>query len=91
MKGSEAKAARLVTEGKVTVEVTELDGDGALKYVAGEVVGDSGATYAVSVTPGTAYCTCPYGENVPGRRHSHTVALQLAAWYEQQKRLKEEQ
>jgi hypothetical protein len=86
MKDSEYKAARLVTEGAVTVEMIEYDDDGDLRIAAGTVKGDSGVVYAVSVTPGTAYCSCPYGENRPGVRHSHTVAMQLAAWYQQQKK-----
>jgi len=84
MQTSEAKAARLVTDGRVTLDVIEYDRDGVLKFASGQVVGDSGGPYAVSVTAGTAYCSCPYGEARPGRRHSHTIAVQLAAWYRQQ-------
>jgi hypothetical protein len=86
MKDTERKAARLVTSGRVTVEVIEYDDDGDLRIAAGKVVGDSGETYDVSVTPGTAYCTCLFGENQPGHRHSHTIAMQLAAWWKTKKK-----
>lgn len=83
MKDTERKAARLVTAGRVVVALVELDDEENIVYVAGTVTGDSGETYDVSVSPSSASCTCVFGENRPGRRHSHTIALQLAAWYEQ--------
>jgi len=78
MNEQERKAVRLVTEQKVTVHAAVLGDMGVLAYAEGTVVGDSGS-YFVTYDHGTPACNCPYGTNQPGRSHSHTIALYMAA------------
>lgn len=69
---SQAKAARLVAQGRVTITFRSDD------VLAGVVRGDSG-TYACSIDPLGVRCACEFGQNRPGLRHSHSDALELAA------------
>ena len=77
MNSQELKAVRLVAAGRVTTSRYTID-SGVLVTAAAQVEGDTGI-YDVKVTPEGSYCTCPFGENHPGRSHSHTIAVVLAA------------
>jgi len=82
MKNQETKAARLVNQRRVTVDYHRYS-DGVLMYCKGTVEGDHGR---YTVTAGLdCSCDCLQGINRPGHRHSHTIALELAAWNEARK------
>lgn len=70
MKPRDAKAVRMVTEGRVVVAWVSDDGIAA----QGTVDGDHD-TYRVSYSPEGRVCTCPAGSNY--RDCSHAVALEL--------------
>ena len=81
MRESVAKAVHLVNAEHVTVDLWRLDNDGIIGTAAGHVEsGDN--TYWVQVTPTDMSCTCKHGTSRPGRDHSHTMALRLAAQME---------
>lgn len=68
----EAKALRLVTDGRVHVRWVESQGMAAVGMVDGDH--DS---YQVAFSPEGGVCTCPAGVN--HRRCSHILALELRA------------
>ena len=76
MTPQELKAIRLVLENKTRIVYQNQD------VLSGRVQGDHG-TYLVWIDPDGPHCDCPYGRE-HGGRHSHTIALQLAAAYEQE-------
>ena len=78
MRGIETKAVQLVIEGHVTVDLYKLDPDGAIGTAAGHVHSGNN-TYWVTLDPDGGTCECTFGENQPGRLHSHNLALRLAA------------
>ena len=81
MKHVEAKAVHLVTAGNVTVDLYKTSEDDAIETACGHVTsGDN--TYWVTLNPEGGTCTCQFGENQPGRLHSHDLALRLAAQLE---------
>ena len=67
----ELKAVRIVLAGGVRIAYQSDD------VLAGDVEGDHG-TYRVSIDPDGPHCDCMYGWE-HGGRHSHTIALELAA------------
>jgi hypothetical protein len=76
MRVIEAKAVRLVNERKVIVDLYQMADDGTVLTTAGHLTsGDN--LYWVTITPDGSNCTCTYGVNQPGRRHSHDLALEL--------------
>ena len=82
VKHPEKKAARLVNDRRVTVDYWRTEQD-RIVYCKGTVEGDHGR---YSVTGGMdCSCDCLQGLNRPGHRHSHTIALELAAWNEARK------
>ncbi len=81
MRGIETKAVRLVLDGHVTVDLYKTGDDDQIVTAAGHV--QSGANrYWVTIAPDGGSCDCTFGENQPGRLHSHSLALRLAAQQE---------
>jgi len=78
VKGIETKAVRLVLDGHVTVDLYKTGDDNQIMTAAGHVQsGDE--TYWVTLDPDGGTCDCTFGVNQPGRLHSHSLALRLAA------------
>ena len=82
VKHPEKKAARLVNDRKVTVDYWRTEQD-RIVYCKGTVEGDHGRYTVTGGMDGS--CDCLQGLNRPGHRHSHTIALELAAWNEARK------
>ena len=80
MNSQELKAVRLVAAGRVTTSRYTIE-DGIVTTASATVEGDHGV-YHVTVEPDGSYCDCEYGTNRPGRSHSHTIAVVLAAGQE---------
>lgn len=79
MNPHEAKAFRLVMEGKVVVETVTFHDDGRIDEAIGFVEGDTG-TWLVHINGEETTCNCPYGtKRQDGGGHSHDRALELAA------------
>ena len=73
----DAKAVRLVLLGRVAVDNYQIDGD-VLVYAAGTVEGDHGRYHTIGGYDHD--CDCAFGLARPGQSHTHTHALELAAW-----------
>ena len=78
MNEQERKASLLINEGRVQVHLATTGVGGVLAYAEGTVEGNSG-TWHVTLDHGEPACNCPFGTHRPGRSHSHTIALQIAA------------
>jgi len=76
----ERKAAQYVNSGKVHVTEYTVGDDGSIETANGYVDGTS--RWTVAVTPAGSRCSCPFGEahGITTKRHSHDLALRLAAW-----------
>ncbi len=72
-----SKAHRLYTEGAVTVDLWRAK-DGNVERASGHVYSGK-KLYWVTVSPDGDSCSCRYGVTRPGKQHSHTLALRLAA------------
>jgi len=78
VRGVETKAVRLVLDGHVEVDLFKTGDDDQITVAAGHVT--SGAhRYWVTLAPDGGTCDCTFGVNQPGRMHSHSLALRLAA------------
>ena len=82
MTKQEKKATRLVNNRHVDVEYHRYN-DGVLMYAKGTVSGDHGVYHVTAGIDNS--CDCEFGVNQPGHRHSHTIALELAAWNQARK------
>ena len=78
MREQELKAVRLINAGRVQVHLANQGNLGTLAYAEGTIEGDTG-TWHVTWDHGEPAYNCPFGVHNPGRTHSHTIALQIAA------------
>lgn len=80
MSNIESKAWKLVALGRVEVNDATFNDNDELVTATGRVLSsDLSSWYDVSIDPEGCECSCAHGEARPGRRHTHDLALQLAA------------